>query len=159
MKEIKNCLERTFSDYIEKIMLSNSFPWYSQKVLLNDYKDNNHYFVHNFLNEEGVQSEFFESLIMPILGKIDYDRLLRIKGNLYTKTEKIIKHNLHKDSEIPHKVAIYYVNSNDGKTIFASGQEVESEKNKLLFFDGINPHQSTTCTDPFFRVNININYR
>jgi len=153
VKEIKNLLNKDISNYIEQEMLSNNFAWYIHPVTK---KEENFYFVHNFYDDK-INSSHFDSLILPILGKFEFNKILRIKGNLYPKTNKIIEHAFHVDQVEDHKVAIYYVNSNNGKTIFKDNQ-ISSEKNKLVLFDGKKEHKSTTCTDKSFRINININY-
>ena len=55
--------------------------------------------------------------------------------------------------------AIYYLNSNNGSTVFKdSGDKVESVANRLIVFDGSIEHAGTSCTDDSRRVVLNINY-
>ena len=56
------------------------------------------------------------------------------------------------------KVAIYYVNTNNGYTLFKNNKKVMSEKNKLVIFDANTEHASTTCTNQDYRIVINFNY-
>ena len=156
MKEIKNVLDKNIANNIKEILLSNNFGWYLQNVIVNT-KCRDKYFVHNFFDGT-INSAFFDKIIIPILGQFTYKNIIRVKANLYPKTSKIIEHPFHIDNNGEHKVAIYYVNSNNGKTIFKNGKSIKSEENKLLLFSGQKEHKSTTCTDENFRINININY-
>ena len=88
----------------------------------------------------------------------DPKTLIRIKGNLYMKTTKIFNHNPHRDYPFKHNGAIFYINSNDGKTVLENGEEIDSVANRLLLFDSSKPHNSTSCTNAKCRINININY-
>ena len=54
-------------------------------------------------------------------------------------------------------VAIYYVNNNNGYTMF-DDQKVESKENRLYFFDANTNHVGTNSTDCKNRMVINFNY-
>ena len=56
------------------------------------------------------------------------------------------------------QTAIYYVNSNDGYTLFEDGTKVESVGNRLVRFPTNIKHTGTTCTDANRRVLINFNW-
>ena len=85
--------------------------------------------------------------------------LIRIKANAYPKNgNKIIKHRPHIDNSFEHKGAIFYLNTNNGKTILKDGTEIDSIANRMLLFDSSKSHSSTNCTDAKMRFNININY-
>jgi len=90
--------------------------------------------------------------------------IIRVKANLTIKTDKIITYGFHTDSNYfnyePYdsKVAIFYLNSNNGKTIFENGDEVESVENRIVIFDNILKHTGTSCTDQKRRIVLNINY-
>ena len=89
------------------------------------------YFTHNFFSEDIVQSPYFD-LLYPILEKINTDKLLRVQFNLYPKTFFIRRHEYHKDYDISHKGIIYYLNTNNGKTILYNGLKIDSIKNRAL---------------------------
>lgn len=59
----------------------------------------------------------------------------------------------------PHTTCLYYINTNNGKTILNDEIEVDSVANRLLVFDGLTPHCSTTCSDEKVRMNVNLNVR
>ena len=90
--------------------------------------------------------------------KFGIKSLIRIKFNLYPRTETLIEHAEHKDYEFKHKGALVYLNDNDGYTKLEDGTCIESKANRVLFFDASTPHASTNCTDAKARFNINVNY-
>jgi hypothetical protein len=92
------------------------------------------------------------------LNAIKPDRLIRIKANLSTVTEKRIEHAFHTDLDEASTTSIFYVNSNDGATILEDGTEIESVANRLLTFDSQVKHKGTTCTNEKVRCLINLNY-
>ena len=56
------------------------------------------------------------------------------------------------------KTAIFYINTNNGYTLFEDGTKVESVENRICIFPYYMKHTGTTCTDKNQRVVININY-
>ena len=88
---------------------------------------------------------------------IGAEKLIRVKANLYPRTDILAHHKPHKDYKFDHKAAILSLNTCDGHTN-VDGTKVASVKNRMLFFDPQVLHNSTSCTDQQFRCNININY-
>jgi hypothetical protein len=119
--------------------------------------DNDIYFTHNFMADGFVNSQYIK-IIAPIINKIDAKAIKRIKANLYPGSKELVVHDRHFDYEWPHKGLVFYVNTNDGFTIFDNGTKIESIANRILFFDPSIPHSSTNCTDKSARININFNY-
>ena len=105
---------------------------------------------------EGIIAPEFEHLV-PIIEKLNYKALIRIKANMYPSTENILEHAPHQDFTFPNKSALYYVNSNDGYTM-VHGNKIESIKNRMVVFDGSIEHYSTNCTDAQVRVSVNFNF-
>ena len=56
------------------------------------------------------------------------------------------------------KTAIFYVNSNNGYTVFENGLKVDSQENRLVVFNSDLLHAGTTCTDQKIRCVINFNF-
>ena len=94
----------------------------------------------------------------PIINKIEPISLIRIKGNMYHRTETLQEHGQHIDYTFPHKGAIFSINTNNGYTKLHDGTIVDSVANRMLLFDSSLPHNSTSCTNEKTRVNINFNY-
>jgi hypothetical protein len=138
---------------IKNSILNNEFSWNLTPNVSNLQENlkitSSYYFTHLF-----ETYEIFESL----LGKLNPEKVIRIKANLYPSTEEIEKHSNHIDYEFENIGAIYYLNTNNGLTILEDTVKVESVKNRLLLFDGSKLHCSTTCSDDKCRVNINMNF-
>ena len=56
------------------------------------------------------------------------------------------------------KTGIFYINTNNGKTIFESGEQVDSVENRMIIFPGSLMHTGTTHTDTNIRCLINFNW-
>ena len=138
---------------IKNSILNSEFSWNLTPNVSNLQENlkitSSYYFTHLF-----ESYEIFESL----LGKLNPEKVIRIKANLYPSTEEIEKHSNHIDYEFENIGAIYYLNTNNGLTILEDTVKVESMKNRLLLFDGSKLHCSTTCSDDKCRVNINMNF-
>jgi hypothetical protein len=160
-KIIDNFLEKEDFLKIKDTLLSDEFPWYYTKVLdktplSEESKNHNFQFTHTFYKDDCTNSNAM-FLIDPIIKKISPKNILRIKANLNTKTEKIIQHGFHIDYS-QCTTAIFYVNSNNGKTFFQNGDSIDSLENRLVIFDSGQLHSGSTCTDENVRCVINFNY-
>ena len=154
MKIIDNLLEEKQVLEIEQELVKDTFPWFYQNCVT--HKDiYNYYFTHMFYRD-GEQSRYF-NLIIPILKKIKFKKLIRVKGNLYTNINKVLDHPRHVDFNYTTKGALFYLNTNNGPTTVGN-KKIESVRNRLLLFNSSQEHNSTTCTDAKIRLNININY-
>jgi hypothetical protein len=157
MKIINNFLEKETHQKIKELLLGNEFPWHYQNAVGSptDYSD--FFFCHTLYKHNKQQSEFFNFVLMPILGKLQFTYLIRAKINCYTKNEKEIKTEFHLDQELPHTVCIYTVNNSNGYTLFENGDKYHSVENSVVIFDGLIKHCSIGQTDENIRVNVNIN--
>jgi len=159
MKIIDNFLDDNSFLRIKTLMENNSFPWFTicSSGVSHSGTSDGMYFTHNFYSNYSFCSEH-SSVLSPLFQKINPKSLIRIKGNLYPGTDKIKFHDWHVDYDFNHNAFIFYINTNNGKTIFSNGEEVNSVENRILFFDPQIKHRSTTCSDQNFRMNINCNY-
>ena len=55
------------------------------------------------------------------------------------------------------QVCIFYVNTNNGYTMFENGEKIPSVENQLAMFDGSEKHCSVVQTDTSARYIVNIN--
>jgi len=157
---------------VEKLLMGANFAWhFNNLVVYGDDeesvpKEDNFQFTHAFYTPdieagyEAVNSQHFP-VLFPILKKLPIKALWRVKSNMMPKQDKHIVHEYHKD--VPSKdfkstTAIFYVNTNNGYTIFKDGTKVDSVANRLVSFDSQKLHSGSTCTDTKSRVVININY-
>ena len=141
---------------IKNTFFSDYFAWYLN-LGVNEALDNYTQFTHVFFNNYIQNSNLLDNL-KPIINVLNPLALIRVKANLLTKTEKIIKHGFHVDQQFKCKTAIFYVNTNNGYTEFENGKKIYSEENKLVIFDTFLKHTGTTCTDTNERIVINFNF-
>jgi|TARA_R100000426_G_scaffold48643_3_gene35976 hypothetical protein len=157
-KIIDNAIEKEQFNDLKLLMFSKHFPWfYSPTVTAESQRDKLFYFTHLFYQDYSKNSEYF-NLLLPILAILKPNAIVRIKGNLYPNLGKKVQNDFHEDFEYSHKNALFYINDNNGPTVFKSGQKVESKENRLLIFDSKKAHASTYCSDEKVRININFNY-
>jgi hypothetical protein len=158
---VDNFLDQNVFETIKSSIYNNiDFPFYIQKGIsgMVGLTENNYYLIHLLYWKNKPNSVHYD-LILPILEKISPFAINRIKVNFYPVTPTIEKHPFHFDSHYSHKGCIFYLNTNNGKTIFETGEEIDSIENRMLFFDPTKKHASTTCTDDCIgRFNINFNY-
>ena len=157
IKTIDNFLEINTFLNIKKLLLGFHFPYYYQEAVANNEDTSDFYFNHTFYLNDQQQSSSFADVVLPIIGKHGFKKLLRAKCNLYTRKEKQIPNAFHVDFETPHTVLLYSVNTNNGYTMFKSGEKIYSKENQLIIFDGLLEHCSVIQTDEKIRVNVNIN--
>ena len=157
MFEIKdNFFKKNQYNSMKNIVTDDRFSWFIQHGICHE-GDKGVFFSHTFYNENGINSNFYEKIVIPFIEKLKIKRLFRAKLNLYTKTNKEIIHGFHTDREDDHMVALFYFNKNNGHTLFRK-DKVKPEDNKIVMFDGSLEHTSTSCTDEDYRITLNINY-
>tara|TARA_B110000495_G_scaffold102145_1_gene88266 strand:- start:139 stop:642 length:504 start_codon:yes stop_codon:yes gene_type:complete len=155
MKIINNFLPKFSFDFLNEKLLDKHFPWYHQNSKVLD-DDNEEQFTHLFYSDE-TQYSNKAGLLKPIFDKLNVKILIRAKINLTLKEDIIRPFKYHMD--YPQcNTAIFYLNTNNGKTIFKDGQEVESVANRMVIFPSKLEHAGTTHTDKKYRIVLNINY-
>lgn len=159
---IDNFLSHNDYEKISNIMLGPHFPWSYQHKILDDAiiscsEKYNYQFIHSFYRDLKERSEYFYlmDLFFPLL-KIK--AWVKIKANMNPSTDESIVHGYHRDCSFLCKTAVYYVNSNNGYTIFENGKKVESVANRIVIFNSNISHSGVTSTDEKVRVVINLNY-
>tara|TARA_R100000353_G_scaffold171237_1_gene135540 strand:- start:896 stop:1372 length:477 start_codon:yes stop_codon:yes gene_type:complete len=157
MKIQENFLNENIFKNLQKIIMSDDFPWYYQNKVV-DVNDD-FFFSHILYMDDRQKSDLFY-LCHPIIGKINFTKILRVKLNCYTRKENHIKHGWHTDQvNTPNaKVALFSFNTNNGYTLFKNNDKVVSKENTIIFFDNDQEHASVSQTDKFLRINMNINY-
>jgi hypothetical protein len=157
-----------FLDYQQFFLLKSSilnanFPWYLNDGIITPTEtkfadeSERYQFTHTFFAENNVKSSWYQFL-SPVLDKIPHKNLIRIKANLLPRTDFAELQPFHCDNSFDHNVSIFYINSNNGFTVFENGDKVESVENRLLTFSGNCLHSGTTCSDKNARILINFNY-
>ena len=160
IKTKKDFLKKeTFLKLKDIIVLSdNTFPFYFNNTVstINFKSNNDFYFTHTVYKDYRPYSDLFE-IFKPVLQQLNVKSLIRIKINLYTRTEKIHYHDVHKDYPFDHNGCILALNTCNGGTQI-NKKLYQYEENQALFFNPSIPHCSTTCTNAQARFNINFNY-
>jgi hypothetical protein len=119
--------------------------------------------THVFYKSPHFTSEEY-GIVQPIVEQIKPLMLERIKANLSPSATENLEYGMHTDLAVDDDIAkdfttaIYYVNSNDGYTLFEDGTKVESVANRLVTFPANIKHTGTTCTDVKNRIVINFVY-
>ena len=155
-----NFLSETDLNKLEKLLLTpETFPYYfnSGKVLEGDGFVQ---FTHKFYSDDNITSDFFENL-KPILEKLNVISLIRIKSNLQIKDTEIRTTPMHHDVDDPienQKTGIFYMNTNNGKTIFEDGEQIDSVRNRMIIFPASKRNTGTTHIDTTYRCLINFNW-
>ena len=176
---IDNFLDVDSFKKIRDVIFSDTFPWnfgegvaYPSNQRTEDNVDgvcdgvDNFQFAHIIFRcddqSNGFMSEYYHYLF-PIVNKLrdkfNCRTLIRIKINLNPRQENLVTHGFHID--YPWKdsfSAIYYLNTNDGYTLFEDGTKIESVENRMAIFKVNHSHTSSNCTNQTRRVVINFNY-
>ena len=179
IKLTDNFLSTEHHQKLLQCMLSQGIlPWkYNQRKVATDLKgkqipDNlgNYQFTHLFYsfhsltgNTRHVVSQEID-LVKPILDKLCFVALHRIKANLEPIKTKRYESEWHYDVSMNNKpctfmtTAIYYVNTCDGYTEFEDGTKVECVANRLVRFPSDIKHRGVSQLDSKVKSVINLNY-
>ena len=149
-----------FMGFYDKGDISNSCVWaFTDGISLP--QDGHYQFVQQIFFGHTIMSPAF-SLLEKITEKMN--AIIRIKANLITSTEKlkVFDWAFHTDLPVEKtegvKTSIYYINDNDGYTMFEDGTKINSVANRLVTFPANLKHTGTTCTNANRRILINFNY-
>tara|TARA_R100000005_G_C4957953_1_gene175833 strand:- start:135 stop:626 length:492 start_codon:yes stop_codon:yes gene_type:complete len=147
------------SGLIEKYMSGYDVPWtYSSGC---DYPDQGDLFqfVHAFPGYTNQSLGVLDFLINK-LREVESKKfsIMRIKANLNPKTNEHIQLGEYHVDFDNVRTAIFYINTNNGYTLFESGDRVDSVSNRIVLFDSNTKHVGYSCTDEKIRLVVNINY-
>ena len=150
---------------VRELLTTEKIPWFYNDRVVSTRKD--FMFTHTFMeNGVVVNPHYFEpvrGMLYPIQKKRPFIGVSRIKANLYTNQGREIVHPAHydvpPDSGVSGKffVAVFHVNTNNGKTV-VEGEEFVSLENQLILFDNVE-HYGTVQTDTETRIVINFTMR
>ena len=142
------------------VILGSEFPWYFLPDKVHS-GDGNFQMCHNFILSGKPVSQFL-TILDPFIKKLGMKKVIRIKANKTFKKSTNIQSEMHTDvtrnEDEKFKTAVFYCNSNNGSTLFNSGERVISKENRAVIFDGRTLHCGVDCTDSLRRVVINFNY-
>jgi hypothetical protein len=166
MQIIDNFLPDKEFKNIQDTLLNGDFPWFlTEFKIINDGGTRidvdelyNFQFTHTLYGQLGPRSKYIETLA-PILEKLNPSAINSIKANITPITPKLMTYGYHTDTNITNGyTGVYYINSNNGVTVFENGDVVESKENRMLIFNSMLKHSGTSCTDQKVRCVINFNF-
>ena len=156
---------------LQEHLLSHRFPWYFNEQIIkgievisidNSISDYRRLCVNNYQFTHVIEPPSpLLDIIVPLFDKINPKEIIRCKLNLNPITQQHEQSPYHVDQNenTNHKIAIYYINTNNGYTIFEHNkQQVESIANRIVIFDGHLKHAGCSCTNQKRRVVLNLNY-
>ena len=163
MKIYDNFLNDQDFKLVSTFLLSNKIPWmYNDSITGTETDYDGYQFVHTFFT---VAKPFdcnncrYSKFLDPIWTRLSPKYILRVKANLRPRTSELVQSGWHTDTDIVQaKTDIYYLNTNNGSTVFKNGESVQSKANRLVLFDSQLEHSGTSCTDERRRIVLNINY-
>lgn len=168
---IDNFLPYVEIDRMNFILSGSTIPWRTSIVVSEHLYNNslpekyNLQFTHTFLDarraDEIMISQNTYDVIDPLTKKINADEWYKIKMNLNPCTDQIFEHGMHIDNPTKRSdayTAVFYINNNNGYTIFDNGEKIQSVANRLVVFPADLQHSGTSCTDVSMRIVINFNF-
>jgi len=163
IKIIDNCMPDVVLKNYFNMITSGNFPWHftpvvSQQDSTKEKEKNNFQFANTLYQGNLPKNELFNHF-NAILNYIpELQSLVKFKINCNPCYSQIIEHDFHVDVPYNCNTAIIYLNTNDGYTLFETGEKVNSVENRMVIFPSQIKHTGTTCTDQQARFVININY-
>jgi hypothetical protein len=168
MKVINNFLLKDYYKELKEIVHSNKFGWFYHAGTTRHPDDKNYMFAHSLYKDNRINSDFynkFEPLKYFISSHIPFNKLLRIKLNLYPNQGKQIKHRPHHDQEdennVPDKnirIGVFNFTTCNGSTVIGN-KKIASQENQIVFFENTIEHYGITQTDTDTRIVLNIVFK
>jgi hypothetical protein len=156
---IENALSEKVFGQVQEHMMSLQYNWHFGEGVATNNSKGDFQFMHTIHEGCYMDSQPDYQVVDAILELLRPQLIIRIKANLLTITEEHKVHGMHVDNLIPGALtAIYYINTNNGYTIFEDGDKVESVANRLVVFPANTTHSGASCTDELRRVVINLNF-
>ena len=167
-----NFLDKDYFRYLKSLVFSPEFTW-NMSVIIGPLPENNSFikndhqpeddlqFIHVAYADHNILSDFYNRL-GPMFRDMQLYNCMKIKINMLPRQEKIIEHGMHVDypeAPLGNLTSVFYFNTNNGYTKFATGEKVESVENRLVTFPVHIPHTGSTNTcDARGRCVMNINW-
>jgi len=158
MKIKDNFLDKKYFIKLHNLITSPDFPWFFQNEVNDGQEDSDLYFycTHSLFQNNKVNSDWFDEF-KPLLEEMGYEKLIRVKLNLYPRTENFRVNPPHIDYEEEHKGFLFYFNTCDSKTILKDNH-INCVANRGVYFNPSKLHSSSSCTNTKARFSLNVNY-
>lgn len=148
-----NFMNKNNKEFVDHVVLGNSFPFYPRTKILHGSKDYNGFFEHIILNpgDNKMNSQhhpFFESILRSFAEKhkLKYKLLFRAAVNLTYNNGIKDRSPIHVDHSFPHRQLIVYLNDPQDKE--AKTFILDKKKKKVL--KEITPKQYRGVCFPSF---------
>ena len=159
MKIIDDFLSKTDFEITQQFFLGNDLNWKLNNSIANHITGLDQYMlVHPFFDISKPSQNNWSGFLQPLFLKLNAKYILRVKANFRPRTSKGVLSPYHIDMDLNQQTAIFYLNTNNGYTLFKDGTKVHSLANRLLTFDGNLQHCGCSATDSNYRILLNINY-
>lgn len=167
--QIEDVIDKNYQDQLYQTVTNINFPWHFMEDTTTEIGTINPLastpafgnLIYHPNNPSNPYAELFTPLVNSIIDKCNMELLIvhRIRlgfllNTKYTFAGSPYQHNTpHRDMEIPHYTAIYYLNDCDGATVIFREKEtaekyyplekITPKKGKVVVFDGLHFHAST----------------
>ena len=179
IKIIDNFLDKEVFKQLQDFLLGDTFTWfYNKSKVFNPQigfspikgyeNEDTHQFTHVFIGPDDGKPYWSSSIghIIPLLDKIKPRVFIRVKLNLSSINSRPIVGGWHYDQDtdgnaIPWTdttTSIFYINTNNGYTIFENEQKVPCVENRIAIFPNNLMHTGVSQTDTKIKVTLNLNY-
>jgi len=163
----ENILDIDTNIYLNNIMNNQTFPWFflSNSALGGKKAEENYSWAHLLYTDKKRNSEWypqFELSIQKIIKSFNLKgELLRARIGLHTSMKKEVLGTPHIDTDLKHKVILYYFNDSDGHTYFYENRKVIKKIkpvcNSAVCFNGTVIHSSSKPVKTIKRLVLNLN--
>lgn len=168
---IDNVISSGYQQYVENIFSTN-FSWYFTPRVSDDVsEDPNTGFSHLVFEDKTTFSKHYDTLIPIFFEALDKkerglkpEKLIRIRAGMFVQNQTKHPHLPHIDFPYKHTTMLYYVNDSDGPTKLYNFdktkvvKEVHPKRGRVLIFDGLTYHASSSPKDHPSRIVINYNF-
>lgn len=156
----KDFLDNNIFSKLKKEIQSNYFPWFFQTNMTKENDGENFIFTHTLFEDKPNSNYLF--LFNDLIKKINLKSLIRLRANLSLNLNKRYFSNWHVDQKFECKIAIFYINNNNGYTEIMNDSndiiKIDCEENKILIFDSYHKHRLVSQTNTQTRIALNFNY-
>lgn len=157
----ENYLDKNYFNKIKSEITSFYFPWFYQSKMTEDgHGWERPFFSHLFYDKFIPNSDYY-SLLVDCLNIMKIKSLIRVRANLSLDYNERYYSDWHVDQETPCKVAILYLNTNNGYTEIKDNEKilkVPCQENKMVIFDSHHSHRLVSQTNNQKRIAINFNF-
>ena len=172
LKIIDNVLNDSLLISIKEKIESPAMPWFfiEDSVHAESHHPNllNYSFFHMVLDKKGFVPHVYDmtnlmSLILKDLFELEKTYSIhRLRWGMTTSMNKIYKNTPHTDSDMSHKVILFYLKDSDGDTYFYDKEHkiidsVTPKGNRAVLFDGLILHSSSKPNEFARRIVLTIN--